>query len=229
MYNEDSNCMKLANISDKYLTNIDDKAKMKSKVYSKNQKVLYNIQGELMVDDKCLTSDISGNDVYFDECRKDKNQAWQLYDDKIVLSEDKSKCLTSDNTQLKVTDCDNKNEMQSWNVEHPDVNKSTDYILPKYKGKMVVLVDSDHPWYLNNDTTIPMAYSNKFNDYSNQCGNFDIAPEVVSCNDKGTEHFTDNTDNTDNKENKTQTHIILLLIAIVIIMVVYKVYSKNQI
>lgn len=209
--------MKLTNISNKYLTNIDNEAKMKSKLYSKNQQVLYSMQGELMVNDKCLTSDISGNNVYFDECRKDKNQSWELYGDRITLLNGKNKCLASDDEKLKVIDCSNNNEMQSWNIEQPDVNRSSDFILPTYKGKMVVLVDSDKPWYLNNDTTIPLIYDNKYNDFSNKCGKFESDLQKNNI-----EHFTEK------ENNKNQTHIILLLLVTVVILVGYKfMYYKK--
>lgn len=225
MYNDNDQYMKVTDISNKYITNVDNKALMKSKLYSKNQQLLYSSQGEFIVNDKCLTTNMDGDLVYFDDCKKDKNQTWELYNDKITLSEQKNKCLTSDNGNLKVLECKNDNEMQNWNVEQPDVNKSTDYVLPKYKGKIVVLVESDNPWYLNKDITIPLQYSNKYDEFSKKCGNIDYnKDEEYAQYSQNTEHFTQNIES----DNTTQTHIILLLLLIVGALIFYKCIIKKN-
>ncbi len=43
--------------------------------------------------------------------------------------------------------------------ELPDINANKIDTNKRYKGKTVVLVDSDNPWY-QNDTTVPIEYKN---------------------------------------------------------------------
>jgi hypothetical protein len=222
-YINDPHFMKITNIENKYLTMTNDNPKLKNKLHSKKQNISYNIQGELMIDDKCLTH--KNTEVYFDKCKKKQDQLWKIHDNMIYPTSEPEKCLSTFGENIKIKSCssDKYDESVIWNIEESDVEKSTDYKLKKYAGKTMVLVDSDDPWYLNRDTTIPMIYNRNMNlSDKNYRNNADFK---VSTNNN--EHFEDVTKN---NKNDTMTHIytyiILLLLLIVIILIIYK-YTKN--
>jgi hypothetical protein len=157
--------MKLLSTSNKYLTMIDDKhAKNASKHSTSKQTFSYNAQGELMTGGKCLTYSAENAPVYFDSCNDNNTQKWNITGDKIRPSHAFDKCLsvssTDDNIYLKScsSDVSHDSDSQHWNTEGSDEDNSSDYILPKFGGKSVVLVQNDNPFYLNKDITIQMPF-----------------------------------------------------------------------
>ena len=83
--NENSDIIKLTNIKNKYLTRINDKAKMKSKLFSNNQSVAYTTQGELIINGKCLTQK-QNDQVEFDKCDEKNLNIILLYFSNIAKS-----------------------------------------------------------------------------------------------------------------------------------------------
>lgn len=154
--------IKLMNVSNKYLTMIDNDneqiAKSRTKLGSSKQTLSYNAQGELITDGKCLTYN-KNNDVYFEPCNNNKTQKWNILNDKVKPQYKYDSCLSSstDNDIINIQQCANNDE-QSWNTESSDVTNSSDYVLPQHNGKSIVLVSVDSPFYLNTDVTTPMAY-----------------------------------------------------------------------
>lgn len=151
----------------KYIThsiNGEDILTLRTKEYKNQQQVSYNPQGELVMDNKCLTAndDLSvslKNCSPTDQFYRDYNtkQKWYPTKNKIV-SQYNDKCLTaeSDDT-LKLNDC-NGAENQNWSYEQTAQTDPRDYSWKNYKGKMVVLVHSEDPWYVNTDITEQVQY-----------------------------------------------------------------------
>lgn len=164
LYSGNMSPMKLSSISNKYITSLDTKAILKTKHHDNNQSILYNAQGELIVNDKCLTYDNPDKPAYFTACGSDnKNQKWNFAYNTISPQYDQDKCLSLTNDEnIYVKGCDQNNDNQSWNIES-DNSSPNDFEWNKFKGKTVVLVESNNPWYVNQDTTIPAEYYNKFN------------------------------------------------------------------
>jgi hypothetical protein len=123
--------------------------------------------------------------------------------------------------------CSSNNDDDKWNIEESDVEKASDYNPLKYKGKTIILVDSENPWYLNYDTTIPIKYNQK---------QIITEKEYRANSDYGSnenlefENFKNtNTNNNKNKnESTTQNQIICLLLIIVVILIIYKKFVKNK-
>ena len=156
--------LKLTNYNDKYLTKINKKAKLKPKLYSKNQQLTYNLDGQLKINNECLTN-INDN-LEFSECDKMSSQKWTISNNKIHPFTSSTKCVTTDNNDnLYIEKChtplftDTSPEPeQYWNFEQSDHLKSSDYTLPQKNKKTLVLVDSNEPWYLNVDMTEQTQY-----------------------------------------------------------------------
>lgn len=137
-----------------------------------SQKVLYNIQGNLTVNDKLLGSSISGNDTYLDD------RMGSAY-------------INENNSAYRPTD---------------------DYNSEKYKGKGVVLVDSDNPWYLNDDESIPWPIQR----VQTKGESIKVAKEVVVVDNKPKQVE-------EKDDEKSQTNIIFILLVIFVILILYKV------
>lgn len=213
-YKDDPHFMKLTNTETKYITKMDDDVKLKNKIYNKNQKISYNTQGELIMDDKCLT--YNNNKIYFDKCNNKTDQMWDIYDNNIHPLENPEKCLSSFGDNIEMKDCADNSEASIWNVENSDSDKSSDYRLPEYKGKTMVLVDSDDPWYLNKDVTLPIIYNKKLDLTGKKYQKFASYDNKLH---EGREMFNNlNNDNT----NNTQSQIVYLLILIIVILCIYK-------
>lgn len=239
MHSNNLDIIKLSNISNKYMTMIDGQPKMKDKIFSNNQSVSYSTQGELIIDDKCLTQE-SGK-VYFDNCKNEKKQLWKINHNKIYSMESPEICLSTSGENIKLSKCSEKDENvdvsvdenvdvsideNKWSVEESDVEKTSDYKPIKYKGKTIVLVDSENPWYLNYDTTIPIQYNKKqimtpkhYRENSDFGSHENL--EFEHFNNKINKKIQDN-------ESSSQNQIIFLLLIIVIILIAYKKIIKNK-
>ena len=166
---------------DKYLTNSNSNPNPNSKSNvqlsdpepnpntNPNQIVSYDTQGQLSIDDKCLTYYNNSTGLKFDTCNGEPNQKWSMYENKISPMEDMTKCLSvdySDDSQVNIIPCSNEksiDQIQTWNTADVSGPSVKDYQWDKYKGKTVVLVESNDPWYLNKDTTIqtPLVKNNQ--------------------------------------------------------------------
>lgn len=157
---------KLMNNDGKYITKIDDRLESHPNLNSTNQIITYNTQGELIIDGKCLSFDNKPHpDLFFDTCADSQNQKWNIYSGQIspiqsatsVQSEYKQ-CITSENNSednVSLQTCGRQRDNQIWDTENND-DVSTNNTWSRYKGKAVVLVESDNPWYINKNTTIPI-------------------------------------------------------------------------
>lgn len=238
LFNGDMRDMKLTSTSGKYLTMIDNEgnkklARVKSKQNSERQTLSYNAQGELISDGKCLTYSDQNTPVFFDSCdTNNKYQKWNLENGKIKAHTEYDKCLTvgnSDSVHLK--ECQDIDE-QTWDSEESDVRTSSDYGWDKYRGKTVVLVASDNPWYINKDTTYPVKYSNPENirDDIKYRENADFKSTMVldpTKPDLGLGHsFLERANNGCNiegfSEENENRHAIMILFVIIFLVLVYK-------
>ena len=178
------NDFKLVGNDNKYLTVVNTTGEMtpvlKPKQHELNQTFSYNAQGDLIFDNKCLTYNVKNQNIYFDSCdakkkialsdnipatflskaeNKNKNKKWIIANNNVSPSNDLNKCLESgENDNVLIGNCNDSDE-QIWIIEDTDDIES-DYALNKYHGKTVVLVESDNPWYINQDVTIPQKMGN---------------------------------------------------------------------
>jgi len=261
---------KIMNSNGKYITTLPDSNKivLKDKLNRLEQNVSYNAQGELIIDGKCITTS-DGSTLKMDECNKSKGQKWIIKNNKLILDNNK-KCI-SDNTDNNNTDNDNTDNdntdndnidndniynnddesdislkacnqnttdssEQSWFQEL--INKNNDNI---FKGKNVILVNTDDPWYINKEFTIPQKYidnnlssldNNLDYDYADFNSYFNINTKRADLGygysyasrlgEKYNEHFTNskkktNENNIYNNDNDYTSIIILLCILLIII------------
>lgn len=226
--NSNSHIIKLTNIPNKYMTMIDGEPKMRNKIFSNNQSVSYNTQGELIIDDKCLTQ--KSGKVYFDKCKNEKKQLWKIDNNKIYSLNSPEMCLSTLGENITIKQCSNNEDEDDnkWTIEESDIEKTSDYKPIKYKGKTIVLVDSENPWYLNYDTTIPIEYYKKQNITQKQYRN---DSDYGSNENLEFEHFNIKEEKkiSENKEStsQNQNQIIFLLLIIVVILIVYKHLQKT--
>lgn len=240
MENKNSDNIKLINKKHKYLTKIDNEARMKSKLYSNNQSISYNVQGELIINNECLTK--KEKNIEFSKCEKNKNQFWNIDKNKIFPVSNPDLCIFSDKENIELKKCTD-DEKTIMNIEDSDTDKTTDYRLKKYKGKTIVLVDSDNPWYLNKDTTIPMDFHNElvstpklyrdnadYSDFSNN--EFEHFKTTNSFNIKNKAKAKKNNENNEKKGNENesllQNHVIFLLLIVVVLLFIYKKINKSN-
>lgn len=224
----DKEKIKIVNKSDKYLTMVDNEPKMKSKLFSKNQNVSYNVQGELIINDSCLTAK-QNNDVKFDKCSKTKDQMWSLDNNKIYPDSAQNMCLFTNNEKLGLKKCQEDDQNGSddnikMSIEDSDTEKTSDYRMKEYKGKTIVLVESDNPWYLNKDTTIPMKYNKKLNLTTKQYRN---NADFGSYTNSEFEHFEPENNSENYNDSISQNYVIFLLLALAIFLYIYKKIKKD--
>jgi len=72
-------------------------------------------------------------------------------------------------------------------------------------GKTLVLVDSDNPWYLNRDTTIPMPYKKN------------NLPWIERYENKS-----------EKKKDTNQDQIIFILMILIAILIIYSFFIKKK-
>ncbi len=115
---------------------------------------IYNVDGNIYHGDKYLTA--KNNNVFFEKKNNSVCQMWYFFEDYIV-----SQCTglylvaTNDN---KIILSKNKQDAQ-WSKQEPNTN-TNDVSYPMFRGKYVVLVKSDNPWYINKYKTTIQKYIN---------------------------------------------------------------------
>lgn len=144
------NPFKLMNSDGNYMTEINNELTIKPKNKDQHQEVSYNAQGELIINGKCLTKE--NNNIKLEKCEGNKKQKW-IPRDNNISTYDENNCITSSDSNVSLKPCYPDNINQDWHMEESDTSKNTDYSLRKYKGKTVVLVEADNPWYVNKDST----------------------------------------------------------------------------
>jgi hypothetical protein len=155
--------IKLTDNSNKYLTVVDGNIKLKSKQTGLKQIFGYNTQGELIADGKCMTLNKNNNMIYLEDCdESNDNQKWAIGNDKIrqyISNDNKDRCVELNNDMLILNECNNS-DIQKWNTEND--NDSNTFSWQKFKGKNVVLVEADNPWYINTDDKYELKYPREF-------------------------------------------------------------------
>ncbi len=165
--------------NDKYLSNLGDKLALTDISSKKSQQLSYTSQGELKIDGKCLSipTDATRKNgfVYANDCNNSLGQKWFPFNNHFISQYDKS-CLSADNDNLTSRSCVENNAAQLWETDMRDDSEITEtsktedeqYVNsrnrdveepgPEYhrkwydkKGRHVVLVESDNPWYLGDD------------------------------------------------------------------------------
>lgn len=140
---------KYSNTNGKYLSSINSTLSMKD---SKDnmQNIRYTSDGQLMIDNKCITVN-NGKLILSVRSNTDLNQKWVKKADKFMSLSDSNfnKCLGIDkNNNVVLKNCPKSVEWDFQNVDYIDVRN------PKWKsvkGKSLVLVDRNDPWFLNKD------------------------------------------------------------------------------
>lgn len=139
-----------------YLTNENNNLILKSTENNQNQKILYTENGELKMNDKCIS--VTNGKANLQNCNNSNSQKWYPYKNQYV-SYDNQKCLTDENNIIITKKCDKNDITQQWNtddynsvVEIP--NESHDSWRTQ-EGKRVVLIEPDIPWYITKKKTIP--------------------------------------------------------------------------
>jgi hypothetical protein len=260
--------IKLSNVANKYLTliNKSGSAALLSPMYSSQQSVQYNAQGELIIDGQCLTQGMQGThedtrenmqeDTQKEEAHSQNNQPvtfkscdamnvkqkWSLYDGKIS-SLNNNKCLvgSTDDETLLLDECNDLDE-QSWTQESDGESTSSDFSWNDFKGRNVILVESDNPWFVNkqnaviekrvkhavpttsilkyrDNADIELSDARPSNDESMGAGSIINTTNII-------EKFDGMASDGTASDNST-TYIIIVLCSIVIILLVYK-FLKNK-
>lgn len=236
--NKNTKNIKLLSSTGKYLTGSPDKnVKIKSKQNDNKQNFSYNAQGELVSENKCLT--VKNNNVLMDDCQNSNDQKWSMVNDKITLLNDSSKCLTSNpnNDSVVISTCDDNSSIQSWDKE--DTTSNPEFKWDKFKGKNVVLVSSDNPWYVNNDDDESLiinypverillkdgVYDSTYRDNANYKTNVILNPNLpdlgLGYSIKSREQYIEGFE-TDNKSNNNYIQLCIVVILILAFIIVYK-------
>jgi hypothetical protein len=152
------------------------KIELKTGEYSNLQNMDYSEDGLLMLDNNCLTID-TDNSITLKPCDNSSKQKWYKSNNTFI-SADTNSCLTSNSDTVILDQCipsgsENDDKSQDWTTVNGDNNtsKQNNYRWQSYKGKAVVLVRSDNPWYQNKDITeesifiedeVPEGYGDKY-------------------------------------------------------------------
>ncbi len=156
--------IRLVNKATQNIITHDDILRLRRTKNKDYQKIRYSVQGELMLSNKCLGVSIDDNTrdqfVYLQKCQDLDGQKWYPFRDTFISQFDRT-CLTDENGVLKALPCDD-NEDQKWISE--DLNTVTQphqEQISKWttkKGKNVVLLEPDNPWYINKVDREPEGY-----------------------------------------------------------------------
>lgn len=163
-----------------------------------------------------------------------KNNKRKLLSMKILKNTENNNIEHFDNINSCSNDMNNLEDEAYDNLENPQPN------LHSYKGKRLVLVESENPWYINKENVIELKYINNENYFgarekypegakfkSNTVYNFN-SPNLgygysyADRKDVIVEKFTDNDDNNAN-------YVILFMILIIVILLLYNFYKKKNI
>jgi hypothetical protein len=151
--NDSNDYFKLLTYDGKYLTRANNKFAIhdKNKLRSPNQIFKHTINGDLIINDKCLTN--KNNIPEFDNCKDNKDNKWNIIDNKII-SKKNNYCLTlEENNNISLKKCERNDNYQQFTKETPNrkLDLVNDFNWKNSKGKSVVLTYNDNPWFLNKD------------------------------------------------------------------------------
>lgn len=159
-----NNNFKLIGLNGKYLSSDNNKLQLKEG-NTTNQNVSYNVQGELVMGNMCITTN-DNKEVYLEKCSKKSGQKWSPYNGNYISMMDNkfNTCLSVGNrNNIVASECDPRKESE-WTQQDIDGADIANYTWPTAKGKTVVLVEKDDPWFLNKDivgnvTHVPHKFS----------------------------------------------------------------------
>lgn len=157
-----SKLFRMFNRNGKFLTDVNGSVKLKDRVDQKNQGVSYNAQGELIIGGKCLKG--KNYEISLETCNGGREQRWLRKDNEYSTLDD-DLCLTSDGENVSLKPCDSTasfdtvDDDKTWYTENQESDDLDMYttrgIVPnKYKGKNVVLVEAENPWYTDKDMSM---------------------------------------------------------------------------
>ena len=150
-FSKNNNNFKLMGLDGKYLSSHNKNLRMRDGTTS-NQNVSYNVQGELVMGDMCITTN-DNKQVSLEKCNKKSGQKWFPYNGNYISMLDNkfNTCLSVGATDSIVTkECEPREESE-WTQQDTDGVNNTNYTWPMINGKTVVLVENDNPWFLNKD------------------------------------------------------------------------------
>lgn len=226
--------MKLLDNKGKYLTKIDDTVKVKSKLDDQIQTFKYTAQGDIIAGEECLVN--NNNNLLLTECN-DKSSIWTI-DDGLIKTKSQPMCLTSDsNDNVSLKTCMPSKEDQEWDIENESSTSS--YAWNSYKGKKVVLVEADNPWYVNKEITtrLKIIPPEPLQDLQYKNGdvkhNIIIEKKGIDCCEKfrkpkkrNIENFGNGKNNETNNKNVNQ--ILFYLCFILLLLFIYRYYRKRK-
>ena len=157
-FTKGSNNFKLIGLNGKYLSSDNGGLQLKDG-NSSGHNISYNVQGELVMGNMCVTTNDS-KEVSLEKCNSKSGQKWVPYNGNYVSMLDNkfNSCLSTGNANSVVTkECNPKNESE-WTRQNIDDIDNVNYTWPKVKGKTVVLVEKDDPWFLNKDIVGNIKY-----------------------------------------------------------------------
>jgi hypothetical protein len=147
----------------KYEDDIEIRSKINGKILGEknngynvgnnNIPISHTIQGELKIGNNCLSID-TNNNIVQKKCNNMTQNKWYFYDDNIV-SDYNHNCLSvDDNNSIIGEPCKPSKKNQKWDIKSKnnviiDNLQETNDKWTTIKGKNVVLLESDNPWYLN--------------------------------------------------------------------------------
>lgn len=130
---------------------LPDAIKLRSKSNRSDQIFNYNANGELQIDNKCITIGDKSL-VYLANCVNDIKQKWYPYGSSLISQYDDA-CISSlDNDSLEVHTCDNS-DGQRFSFELVDATTQDDYKWGSAYGKHIILTDAKNPWFINKENT----------------------------------------------------------------------------
>ncbi len=148
--NDPNDYFKLLTYDGKYLTKVNDSIAQydSNTLRSPNQIIKHTINGQLIINDKCLNSDLK-----FENCSDKQSHKWDILENKII-SKDNNMCLTiNEDNKFEMQNCKYNDEYQKFTKQNPDIksNLVNDFQWVNPKGRKVVLTYNDNPFFLNKD------------------------------------------------------------------------------
>ena len=115
--------------------------------------ISHTIQGELKIGNKCLSID-NNNKIDQTSCDNSTGSKWYFYNDRIISDYNQSCLSMTDNDTVIGQPCKLSDKNQTWNIKNSksvvvDNLQQIDDKFTTVKGKKVVLLESDDPWYIN--------------------------------------------------------------------------------
>lgn len=132
---------KTINIQKVYLTNQKNKFSGRTLETYEDKNVYYTPEGKVEINGRCLDDNLEEKD-----CSETTDQSW-IFNNGNLINKKSGLCLTEDHSKL--SECP-----ISGNFKYPTYVDNKFPQWQKKHGKSVVLVSSDNPWYINDQTTI---------------------------------------------------------------------------